>query len=217
MNEQIIPLNDQARQVAGWAELAGHMTAALGVFAAAAGELPIRTPGAALLVAAECAAGAALATVIAREARQRVRGGERPTHGGNRVSLFAGAVLLLDWYLGVRAGGKIISPSLIAAGIAFLQPRLDALGQRRRALRLNDDGLDVRLGRFRRVHARWRDVVRVESSGADLRVLLADGGVRTISLRRVLNRDQVMRAAEEAGRLHARGALPDVAALASGA
>lgn len=204
MNEQIIPIQDRAQSVAGAAEQVGHMAAAVGVLGAAASQLPLRTPGEALLFAAECTAGAALAVVIVREARQRFRkGGEERAHGRNWVSLFAGAVLLLDWYLGVRGGGKLVSPSLIAAGIAFLQPRLDARARRHRALRITRDGLDLRLGRLRRLHARWRDVLRVEESGRELRLVLTDGGVRRISLRRVINREQVVQAALEAGREHA--------------
>ncbi|MBB4636155.1 hypothetical protein [Longimicrobium terrae] len=217
MNEQIIPIQDRAQSVAGAAELVGHMAAAVGVLGAAAGQLPVRTPGTALLFAVECAAGAALAVVIVREARQRFRKRrEERAHGRNWVSLFAGAVLLLDWYLGVSGGGKIISPSLVAAGIAFMQPRLDALARRHRALRITGDGLDLRLGRLRRVHARWRDVLRVEASGTELRLVLTDGGVRRISLRRVINREQVVRAALEAGRVHA-SASTGAAVLARGA
>lgn len=202
MTEQIIPIQDRARSVAAAAELVGHMAAAAGVLGAAASQLPVRTPGAALLLALECAAGAALAVVIVREARQRFGESKERAHGRNWVSLFAGAVLLLDWYLGVSGGGKIISPSLVAAGFAFMQPRLDALGERRRALRITSDGLDLRLGRLHRLHARWRDVLRVEASGSELRLVLTDGGVRRIGLRRVINREQVVRAAMEAGRVH---------------
>jgi hypothetical protein len=218
MNEPIIiPIQYRAKSVAAVAELVGHMATAVGVLGAAASQLPVRTPGAGLLFGVECAAGAALAVVIAREARQRFRKGrEEGAHGRNWVSLFAGVVLLLDWYLGVRGGGKVISPSLVTAGIAFLQPRLDALARRRRALRITGDGLDLRLGRFRRLHARWRDVLRVEASGAELRLVLNDGGVRRISLRRVSNREQVVGAALEAGRVHA-SASAGAAVLVPGA
>jgi hypothetical protein len=192
MDELVIPIHDRSQVLAQGMDMLGHVAAAVGLVAATAKQFPVRTPGSALLVAAEVAAAAALVGVIVRELRHRRRGGADHEEGVDWISLFAGTVLLLDWFDAWRGGGKFISPTLLAAGIAFLQPRLDALKRRRRTLRITGDEVDLRLSRFRRFHGPWDGLREVTAEDRALVFVLADGGRRRVTLRRVINRDEVM-------------------------
>jgi hypothetical protein len=216
MDPLVIHIHDRRAALAERLDLMGHAAAALGLIAAAADALPARTTAAAALVAVEIAAAAALAFAIRRELRARDQ--ERPARI-SLLNLLASAVLLVQWYVELRAGGKGFSPDLLgaitAAVLAFLHPLIQRRRKERRALRIDAAGITVQLGRFRRFSAAWTDLRAVDAAPHALRFVTADGRERKVRLRMMTNGAEVAEAVASAaermgvGRIHANPPLPE--------
>src|SRR5688500_14319440 len=147
MDPLIIPLDDRRVRMAERLDLVGHGAAALGLISAAMDGLPARTAGGTALVAVELAAAAALGLAIRRELRTR---DEEGAAGIGWLNLAAAAVLLVQWYVELRGGGKWFSPELlggiVAGALAFLHPVIQRRRRARRALRIDDAGITLSFG-----------------------------------------------------------------------
>lgn len=199
MDPLLIPLDDHRARLADRMDLVGHGTAALGLLSAAMGGLPARTASGAALVAVELAAAAALAFAILRELRPRDKAGLPRI---SWLNLLAAAVLLTQWYVELRGGGKAFSPVLVsgivAGGLAFLHPVIQRRRQSRRMLRIDDTGITLALGPFRRISLAWGDLRAVDAAPAALHLFTADGREQRVRLRMLRNRDEVAGAVMEA-------------------
>lgn len=199
MDPLIIPLDDRRARLAERMDLVGHGTAALGLLSAATGGLPARTEGGTALVAVQFAAAAALAVAIVRELRSR---DEAELPRISWLNLIAAAVLLAPWYLELRDGGKAFSPALVsgivAGGLAFLHPVIQRRRRSRYVMRIDDAGITLAWGRFRRISAAWGDLRAVDATPGALRLVMADGRERRVSLRMLANRDEVAAAVASA-------------------
>ncbi len=199
MDPLIIHLDDRRVRMAARLDLVGHGAAALGLVSAAAGGLPARTSGGAALVAVELAAALALVVAIRHELRTR-DGAELPRIGW--LNLVASAVLLVQWYVELRGGGKTFSPELlgaiVAGGLAVLHPVVQRRRRSRRMLRMDGAGITLALGRFRRVSAAWDDLRAVEATPDAVRFVTADGHEQRVSLRMLRNGDEVAAAVASA-------------------
>lgn len=202
MDPQIIPIRDRRLKLADRMDLLGHATAAIGLLTAAMDTLPGASTAQTALGAVELVGGAVLAGVLVREMRQR---GE--AHGG-RVSwlnLAAAGVLLVEWYAGWSAGGKLVSPPLAAGvvtlALAFLHPLVQRRRREKWSLRLDDDGITLRSGRFRRATARWSDLRSVDATRDAVYLRTADGREQRFSLRLAENADEIAAAVADAARL----------------
>lgn len=195
MDPLIIPLDDRRVRMAERLDLVGHGAAVVGLASAALGGLPARTAGGAALAAVELAAALALALAIRRELRAR---DETAPAGVSWLNLVAAAVLLGQWYVEWRAGGKWFSPELLSGvvtgGLAFLHPTIQRRRQSRRMLRIDDAGITLQLSRFRRVFAAWSDLRALEATPGALRFVTADGREQRVSLRMIVNGAQVAQA-----------------------
>jgi hypothetical protein len=216
METLVLPIHDRRVRLAERLDLVGHGTAALGLFAAAAGALPARTTGAALLVGVEVAAGAALAFAIRHELRARGDGGSARV---SVLNLAAAAVLLVQWYVERRAGGKLFSPELLsavtAAALAFLHPVIQRRRAARRALRVDDAGIDLRTGRLRRFRASWSELRSVDARPDALRFVRTDGSEHVVSLRMIDNAAEVAEAVARAARRIGGDRAPSAVPLAA--
>ncbi|HST60151.1 MAG TPA: hypothetical protein VLK84_15705 [Longimicrobium sp.] len=199
MDPLIIPLDDRRARLAERMDLVGHGTAALGLLSAAMGGLPARTEGATALVAVQLAAAAALAVAIVRELRSRDKA-ELPRISW--LNLIAAAVLLFPWYMELRGGGKAFSPALVsgivAGGLAFLHPVIQRRRRSRYVMRIDDAGLTLAWGPFRRISAAWGDLRAVEATPDALRLVMADGREQRVRLRMLGNRVEVASAVASA-------------------
>lgn len=207
MDPLTIPLQDRRVRIAERLDLVGHGAAVVGLASAALGGLPARTAGGTALVAVELAAAAALAVAIRRELRAR---DDAAPAGISWLNLGAAAVLLVQWYVELRAGGKWFSPELLSGvvtgGLAFMHPVIQRRRQSRRMLRIDDAGITLQLGRFRRVSAAWSDLRALEATPDALRFVTADGREERASLRMIVNRAEVVAAVASASARHGVGA-----------
>jgi selenocysteine lyase/cysteine desulfurase len=210
MDPLIIPIRDRRAKLAERMDLLGHGSAVVGLLAAAMGGLPGDTPAQTALGAIELVAAAALVGAIVREVRGREAEDQEPA----RISwlkLAAAAVLFVEWYASWSAGGKLFSPSLLSGavtfGLAFLHPLIQRRRHEKWSLRIDDDGIVLRSGRFRRAEARWSELRAVDATRDAVRLVTADGREQRISLRMATNRDDVAAAVREAaGRMLRIGA-----------
>jgi hypothetical protein len=202
MEPLIIPIRDRRVMLAQRMDLFGHGVAAFGLLAAAMDTLPGASAAQTALGAVELVGAAALAGAIVREVRERDE--HRPA-GISWLNLAAAAVLFVEWYARWSAGGKLVSPPLlsgvVALALAFLHPRIQRRLRDKWSLRVDDDGISLRAGRFRRAAARWSELRSVDATPESVRLVTADGREQRISIRLARNRDEIAAAVTEAARL----------------
>jgi hypothetical protein len=199
MEPLIIPLRDRRLKLAERMDLLGHGVAAFGLLTAAMDTVPGGTPAQTALAAVELIGAAALAGALIRELR--TRHDERPA-GISWLNLAAAAVLFVEWYARWSAGGKLISPPLLSGvvtfGLAFLHPLIQRRRNEKWSLRIDDDGISLRAGRFRRAAARWSELRSVDATRDAVCLVTADGREQRLGLRTVENRDEIAAAVREA-------------------
>jgi hypothetical protein len=202
MEPLIIPVRDRRLKVAERMDLFGHGVAAFGLLTAARHTMPGGTPAQTALAGVELIGAAALAGAIVRELRTRAE--DRPA-GISWLNLAAAGVLFVEWYARWSAGGKLVSPPLVSGIVALALAFLHPLAQRRRrdkwSLRIDDDGILLRAGRFRRAAAPWSELRGVDATRDTVRLVTADGREQRLSLRTIENRDEIAAAVTNAARL----------------
>jgi hypothetical protein len=205
MDPLVIPLHDRRVIVAERMDLLGHAAAAAGLLTAGMDRL---SAGDGALAALELAGAAALGVAIVRELRAR---GEEPARV-SWLNLLAAAVLQGEWYAAWSGGGKLVSPVLLsgitAAVLAFMHPVIQRRRRERRALRIDDDGITLSMGRFRRYSARWSELRALSAEADALRFVRTGGGERRVSLRMITNRAEVSRAVADAAERMGIARLP---------
>ncbi|HEX2077636.1 MAG TPA: hypothetical protein VHG08_07995 [Longimicrobium sp.] len=201
MEPLIVPIHDRRRAFAERMDLFGHGVAALGLLTAALDALPAAGTASTVLAGVELVGAAALAGAIVREVR--TRHGDAPA----RVSLLnlcAAAVLFVEWYARWSAGGKLVSPPLVsgitALALAFLHPVIRRRMREKWALRIDDEGISLRAGRFRRASARWAELRSLSAAPDAVRLVTADGREQRLGLRLARNRHEIAAAVAEAAR-----------------
>lgn len=201
MEPLIIPIRDRRLKFAERMDLFGHGVAAFGLLTVAMDTLPGESAAQMALGGVELVGAAALAGAIVREVRRRGEGA--PARIG-WLSLAAAAVLFVEWYARWSAGGKLVSPPLVSGiatlALALLHPRIQRRKREKWSLRIDDDGISLRAGRFRRAEARWSELHAVEATPAAVRLVMADGREQRVSLRLATNRDQIAAAVTDAAR-----------------
>ncbi|HEX6373174.1 MAG TPA: hypothetical protein VF006_29895 [Longimicrobium sp.] len=203
MDPLIIPIRDRRLKIAERMDLFGHGVAAFGLLTAAMDAAPGGTPAQTALAAVELIGAAALAGAIVRELR--VRGEERRPARISWLNLAAAAVLFVEWYARWGAGGKLVSPPLMsgiaALALAFLHPLIQRRRGEKWSLRMDDDGISLRSGRFRRAEARWSELRTVDATPHAVRLVTADGREQRVSLRMATNRDEIAAVVADAARV----------------
>jgi hypothetical protein len=202
MEPLIIPIRDRRLKIAERMDLFGHGIAAFALLSAAMDATSGGTAAQTALAAVEFLGAARLAGAIVRELRGR--DAERPA-GISWLNLAAAAVLFVEWYARWSVGGKLVSPPLLggiaALGLAFLHPLVQRRRREQWSLRIDDGGISLRTGRFRRAEARWSELRTVDATRDAVRLVTADGREQRIRLRMAENRDEIAAAVTEAARL----------------
>ncbi len=157
-----------------------------------------------VLAGAELAAAGVLVLVLLVSWRRRHRAA--PTTIG-WIDLAAAAMLFAEWADRLAHGHKWFSPvfvtALATAAIGVANRPLTRHRERRRILRLDDEGIGFRLNRLRGFRLAWSEVASIERTDRLLRIRGRDGRERRIDLGRLDNADEVAsalaRAAAERG------------------
>ena len=149
-----------------------------------------------------------------RQRREPIADG-RHAHGVDWIDIWAAGVLFAEaaerWHLNHHLARPTILTGLVTLALGLFHHRLAARRQRRRAVRINPEGIYIGGKPFRTFSASWPDLASISitssiTSGA-VEVRTRDGRVRRVDLGDLGNAEDV-RAAFEAG--HRRlAALPE--------
>jgi len=123
-------------------------------------------------------------------------------HGVDWIDICLSAMLSVEAYAHFRATAHVPRPTILLAfamlTIGVLHPVLARHGDRRRELRVGDDGISVPGGKFTRLTLRWPDVDTIDVGDRYATVTATDGRSKRIDLGDVLQptavRDALMQA-----------------------
>jgi hypothetical protein len=203
----IVPLRSRRRDRGLFAQKLQHAIPAgpllfAGVQAIAHGE-----HGLALALALfEIATSALLIGTVARELRAVTRpagpSAHAAHHGIDWVHVFAAAVLLAEVMEHYHLTHHIRRPTLLTAfltlGLGLFHARLQRLSERRRALRVDDEGLQIGGNFFRTFRARWEEIASIEVGDRYASIKTADGRERRLNLADLHGAGQVRAALADA-------------------
>lgn len=147
-----------------------------------------------ILAGAELAAAVLLVIILAVSWRRR----RRTASAFGWVDLAAAAMLFTEWADQLAHGHRWFTPVFVTAvvmlAIGLANRPLLRYQQRRRVLRLDDDGIRFRLNRLRGFRLAWPELASIERRGTTLRLHRRHGRDRRIDLGRLDNADEVARA-----------------------
>ena len=147
-------------------------------------------------------AGAALAIVVLRGIINLRRDRDASSSGVSVIGVFGGLATIAEGMHKLHTaqftfghkhfalGVFTILVGLLTTAIALMMERLE----HRRALSIADDGIRMRLNKFRRFDAAWSDIVEMRLSEKEMRLMSANGKARIVPLSRLVNRDEVSEA-----------------------
>lgn len=153
-------------------------------------------------------AGAALGIVVIAGVWKMRRHKDATSSGVNVVGVFGGLATVVEGlhklhtahftfgHAHFALGTLTILVGIMTTTIALMMQRLE----HRRALSITDDGVRMRLNKFRRFDVKWADVtgLRIDDKKAEL--LCATGRVRIVPLARLVNRHEIREVLVEAAR-----------------
>ena len=163
-------------------------------------------------------AGAALAIVVLRGIVNLRRDRDASSSGVSVIGVFGGLATIAEGLHKLHTaqftfghkhfalGVFTILVGLLTTAIALMMERLE----HRRALSIADDGIRMRLNKFRRFHVTWADIVEMRTGEKDVRLISSNGKARIVPLGRLVNRDEVTEALVAAA--EARGVTMTTAA-----
>ncbi|MEZ5318998.1 MAG: hypothetical protein R2752_16475 [Vicinamibacterales bacterium] len=125
------------------------------------------------------------------------------SHGGiDWVDVALAGLLATEAFVHRAETGHLPRPTIVLAPamlvLGLMHGRIQAWGNRRRALRVGDDGISIPGRFFGRLTASWAEVASIEIGPAAARVALKDGRSRTIDLAGAENQPAIARALEAA-------------------
>ena len=140
----------------------------------------------------EVVSGALFLVATARNIRDAARGQAVPTHdvshhGVDWTDVFAAAVVFAETVEHYHRTGHIVRPNVLMIAtllaLAFFHGRLLGFAQRRRAIRVSDEGLSVGGRPFRRgLRAPWASIRSIDVSDRFASIVLKNGRTKRIDL-----------------------------------
>jgi hypothetical protein len=120
--------------------------------------------------------------------------------------LAAGILLIFEAFHGHHVKPGYLRPpffaGIVTLVLGLLHGRFHAFKKRRRYLKLDESGLEIRASRFRRISLAWADLASVDLAGSKAIFHGNDGRRHTFRLNLLNNRDEVRKGIAE----HARAA-----------
>jgi hypothetical protein len=154
-------------------------------------------------------AGAALAIVVIRGIINLRRNRDASSPGTSVIGVFGGLATLAEgvhrlhtaqFTFGHRhfaLGVLTTFAGLLTTAVALMMERLE----HRRALTISDDGIRMRLNRFRRFDVPWTDIVEINLTEKEARLVSSSAKARIVPLGRLVNREEVSEALIQAAEI----------------
>jgi hypothetical protein len=140
---------------------------------------------------------------LARAIR-RMRSGEPPAsheahpHAIDWIDICLAGMLIVEAVMHRFETGHLPRPTILLAAtllaLGLLHGRLAAFGDRRRALRISDEGISVPGRFFQRLTLPWPEVAVLEVEDGHARIVAHDGRERRIDLADAVNADELREA-----------------------
>jgi len=130
---------------------------------------------------AQVATSAVVIVALLRAVRQQRRGAADPHHhhGIAWIDIFLGSMVLVEVLVHYHETGRIQRPTLLLGAtmivLGLTHGWLLRRMARRRALRVNDEGISVGQRFFRRFSVRWPEIAEIHVSPARAYVIARDG------------------------------------------
>nr|AGD93293.1 hypothetical protein orf515 [uncultured bacterium]AGD93320.1 hypothetical protein orf515 [uncultured bacterium] len=146
-----------------------------------------------------------------RALRRPQSGAAHAHHGVDWIEIFAAGVLTAEvlehWHLTHHIRRPAVLTAIISLGMGLMHGRMTRFSERRRVLRLDDEGIHIG-GRpfFKAFRASWSEVATIDVQERRARITRRDGRTRSLNLADLHGADQVRAALEEA---RLRLAAPD--------
>lgn len=133
--------------------------------------------------------------------------------------LAAGALLIFEAVHAAHHKPFFLKPQFLAGTVAIVaglaHRKLHHLRQHRRHLTLTEEGVEARLGQFRRFHVARKDLASLELTASNATYVTSSGARHSLNLARYRNVEELRRAIEQHGREQRLLAQPDAAASAT--
>ena len=127
---------------------------------------------------------------------------EHHHHAVDWIDICLAGMLAVEAYAHYRATGHVPRPTLLLSAvmltIGIIHPRLAAHGDRRRELRVSDEGISVPGGKFTRLTLTWPQVESIDIGDRYATVKAIDGRAKRIDLSDVFQPTAVRNALLEA-------------------
>jgi hypothetical protein len=123
-------------------------------------------------------------------------------HGVDWIDIGLSAMLAVESYAEFHATGHVPRPKILLSftmlAVGLLHPQLAAFGDRRRELRVSDDGISVPRGKFGRLTLAWSDVASIDVDERRAMITSTDGRSARIDMADVTQQQSVRAALQRA-------------------
>jgi hypothetical protein len=147
------------------------------------------------VAALELGIGLAVCLTFLHELRAELRHSRAAHSRFGWFELAAGMLLIFESFHGATTKPGYLRPSFLAGtvtvGLGLFHKRLQARAQRRRYLKLDDDGFELRASRFRRTRLQWVELASIDLKGSKITFHQKTGGHRSIHWRLFRNGDEI--------------------------
>jgi hypothetical protein len=199
----IVHLDDHRWKVADLVSKLQHVTAGVPLLLVAAAKLADEAERPMALV--EIAIVAGVLVTFARDVHAA-----RKHHGAHSsigwFDIAAGILLIYEAFHGVHHKPGYMRPQFLSGvvtlGLGVFHGRLKAIQRRRRYVKVDENGLEYRASRFRRLRLQWAELASVDVTGNKAVFVRSDGRRHAFRLNLLANHDEVRKGIAE----HARAA-----------
>ena len=191
----IIYLEDKRREVTDWFPKIQHLVA--GVPLLYSGVANLKEAAERVIGGLEIAIALLLIAAFLKELREaRHRAAGHHTHSAvGSFDIAAAGLLIFEAFHGAHHKPGYMRPQFFSGiatlGLGLFHARLHARKSRTRFLRVDEQGLEMRLSPFRRLHVGWEELARVEHAGSHAVLHRKDGGRHKLPLSRFRNRQAI--------------------------
>ncbi|MEO5510110.1 MAG: hypothetical protein ABIV28_09190 [Longimicrobiales bacterium] len=199
-NEIVVQLHDRRAKIAERMQIGQNIASAVVLVPAGLSRIHAADPLERMLAYGELTAVAVLFITTVRELRDH---SDKMT-GVSWSNLGAGIALVFESLLQTYAGEhrKWFTPAMLTGitsiFLGLMQARLRAKKTRLRRIVISDDGLDVRLSKFRKWKFAWSEIRNIELTPRHIRIVPVQGKPRSIRMRFYTNGDEIRGALEVA-------------------
>jgi hypothetical protein len=196
----VIYLQDKRRQAAAWLQKIQHLIG--GVPLLLSGVQNFADDAERPMAVVEIVIALLVLTAFIKETRDELRKrGEHHDSAFGWFDLAAGGLLIFEAFHGAHHKPGYLRPQFLSGvvtiGVGLFHGRLHHLMKRKRYLKLDEDGLEFRVTRFRHLRLRWEGLKSIDLSGSCASFERTDGRRHKVRLNVLHDSEKIKRAIAE--------------------